>query len=85
MDKLTIRNQGQEQNQQIFNLAKEKGFSVSNPDQTKGHFIDLIIKEKQKIIGWDIFAMDSLRSVWDIKTNINLEEIETWINEKTHT
>ena len=85
MDKLTIRNQGQEKNNQIFNLATEKGFNISNPEQKKGHFIDLIIRDKQKIIGWDLFVLDSLRSVWDIKTKVNLEDVENWIDEKINT
>lgn len=64
-----------------MNLLKNRGCTISNPDQDSGSYIDLLINGNTAIAGYDLVAIDSLRNVYNIINTDNLELIEDFLDD----
>lgn len=79
MKKITIRAKDREFNDDIFTLFKAHDYWVSNPDQKTGEFIDVIIKEDQQFLGFDLIANDEVRNVYEIIDTDDINIVKDWI------
>ena len=83
MKRLTIKARGWKFDKEVFNLVKKYGFTISNPDQKKGYFIDIL--NDNKIIGYDLIATDGLRNAYNIINTKDLTIIEDWLEDHAET
>lgn len=81
MKTLSIKAKDLKFNKEVLDLAKSRGFTISNPDQVDGDLIDLIIKGKSKLAGFNLIAVDSIRNAYDIIRVNDTELIEDWITD----
>ena len=50
-------NYGDKEVKRLYKMAKDNGYAISNPDQRKGKFFDVI----DNVAGFDLFVQDSLK------------------------
>lgn len=81
--RLTIKAKGWKLDKKIFDLVKERGFNISNPDQKKGYFIDIL--HDTKTIGYDLVAVDSLRNAYNIVDTEDLAIVTDWLDDHAET
>lgn len=81
MKRLTIKTRDKIWNRGVLDLSKQYGFTVSNPEQVNGDFIDLIIEDGAKISGMDLFAIDSLRNVYEVLNTDDITLIKDWLED----
>lgn len=82
---IAIRRKSREWNKEVLDLAKGYGFTISNPDQFDGEYIDLIIESNYKLAGFDLYAIDSLRNAYEIINTEDIAIIKDWLEDHAET